>query len=815
MKQIRVSLQVAGSLALLSVTVLMLAQFLGFVPDQRRQVMSSRISICENLAVGCSLLAGGGKVDALEICLRELKARNPAVISAGLRREDGRLAAFVGEHEQLWTGTPDGRSTDAAVYVPILQGGKKWGNLEVAFQPVFAPGVLGWVDWTWMLLVIFTGAANGLVFSLYLGKVFHELNPSRVMPRRVRNAFDTLTEGLLVLDDHGRIMLANQSIAAVLGRSPESLLGASASQLLWKTQQPGTVPPWDDVAKSQTPCRGVELSVPAADGPDQIFLVNAAPILDQQGTSRGVLASFHDITRLEEKKRDLLKMFEVLRQSSDKIRDQNEELSYLATRDSLTGCFNRRSFFEKFDGLWRSPQVRPGELTCLMADIDKFKSINDNFGHSTGDEVLRKVAAALVTASGDAGIVCRYGGEEFCVLLPNCPLEQGERIAEQLRQSVADLKFSNLSVTASFGASCNSLGAESCQQLLDQADKSLYCAKRTGRNRVIRWDAVPADFESRSEVRGTPSAADLATSTDQLVPYHAVASLLSAMAYRDPETATHSARVADLCMATARGLMTAGEAYVLEIAALLHDVGKIGVPDSILLKPGPLTAEEWEIMQLHARMGVEIVKASFQNQQLVEIVRCHHAVYSGVASDPALPQKDDIPLGARIVSIADAYDAMVSDRVYRKGRPPAAAFAELRRHAGRQFDPVLVERFIEVVSNRQPVLLATLGTVNKEVALHLGLQSERLVQALDSQDLKGIHALALRLETMARQHGILPLQSAAAALQLCVADSDLPQTVQLIHDIIELSLLAQQANLAINHDMAMSSLARTQFVAGQ
>ena len=811
--KIRISIQIALSLALLSLTIVMLAPVVGLVPDQRQQLMTARISLCENLAVSCSLLAGNRQNQALEVCLRELLARNPEVLSAGLRRLDGHLATHVGEHELHWIASPDGRSTDAAVYVPILQADKKWGHLEVAFRPLFPRGWAGWIDWSWVRLVAFIGSANALVYFVYLGKVFYELDPSRVMPQRVRSALDTLTEGLLVLDDRGRIVMANQAISSVLGRDPESLLGVQASQLPLLAKET-TIPPWEDVVTSQAACRGVEMSLPAEGSPDQMFLVNAAPILDQRGVSRGVLASFHDVTQLEEKKRELLKMLEALRDSRDKIRQRNDELAYLATRDPLTACLNRRSFFEQFEVQWRSPNIKPGELSCLMVDIDKFKSINDQFGHATGDEVLKKVAASLLKAVGDTGLVCRYGGEEFCILLPHCDLAGAEQVGDRLRQRIESLPFPKLNVTASVGVSSRSLDPGSPQELLDQADKSLYCSKRSGRNCVTRWDHVPGDFDLRQEnVRGSgPPPALVAAPTEEMVPYRAVASLMSALAYRDPATASHSARVADLCVATARGLLTAGESYILEIAALLHDIGKIGVPDSILLKPGPLTTDEWEIMQMHARMGVEIVNASFRCDQLVEIVRCHHAVFAGDVSDPSMPKGQEIPLGARLVSIADAYDAMVSDRVYRKGRPPEAAFAELRRTAGRQFDPELVERFIEVVSTRQPVESAALGAVNKELALNLGLQTERLAKAIDDQDIKSIRALALHLETVARQHGLVPMQKAAEMLQASATDSDLPQMVHLIQEIIEMSLVAQQAYLTMNHDMAQASLARNRFV---
>jgi diguanylate cyclase (GGDEF)-like protein/PAS domain S-box-containing protein/putative nucleotidyltransferase with HDIG domain len=807
-KRIRISIQIAISLAMLSVSVLFLAEAIGLMPNERRATINARMAICENLAVTASIFTNRQQWDAVTISLRELKARNPDVVSAGLRRLDNSLISEVGNHAQSWTHTTERTSSLTHVYVPILQGKSRWGSLEVAFRPLATPGWPSWLDPMEWRLALFIAAANALVFLVYLGKVLYDLDPSRVMPERVRSAFDTLTEGLLVLDNEGRIVLANQAFAKALGRVPGDLLGTPASILPFPD---GAAIPWDQVRQQKNACCGMELALDHTTGFQRTFLVNAAPIEDQKGECRGVLASFADITQLEEKKQELLKMLETLRESRDKIRQQNEELAYLATRDPLTGCLNRRSFFEELERLWRLDKI--ARISCLMLDIDKFKSINDRFGHSTGDEVLKRVAKTLLESIGTSGLVCRYGGEEFCIVLDACLLEHAAEVADILRNKVAALEFPNLSVTASFGVSCGCQGAASCQALIDQADKSLYHSKNTGRNRVTRWDLLPIDFQERAPEKAKHESGPTNVAEQPQVPYHAVACLLRALAYRDPETASHSARVADLAVATARGLMTAGEAYVLEIAALLHDIGKIGVPDAILLKPGPLSNDEWTIMNLHAGIGVEIVNSSFNSEPLVQIVRFHHAFFGG--GIPGMPRGKDIPLGARIVSICDAYDAMVSNRVYRPARSPEAAFGELRRMAGTQFDPELVERFIEHVSRRLESPSDAVLPVSKELALHLGLQTERSAASLDVQDFSALRAIAAQMEATAKNHGFHSLAEAASLLQECAAENDVAQLVDLIHQVMCLSLTAQQVYLAIDHDMAKVTAARNHAVTRQ
>jgi HD-GYP domain-containing protein (c-di-GMP phosphodiesterase class II) len=237
------------------------------------------------------------------------------------------------------------------------------------------------------------------------------------------------------------------------------------------------------------------------------------------------------------------------------------------------------------------------------------------------------------------------------------------------------------------------------------------------------------------------SESDEAAATEEhqsTIPYHAVTALVSALAYRDPSTADHSRRVADLCVATARRLMPTSQSYVLEIAALLHDIGKIGVPDSILLKPGKLSEEEWHLMNSHERIGEEIVQSTFSNSQLAEVIRTYRAWFGGNSQHPQLPTGDDIPLSARILAIADAYDSMTNRTSYRDPLSPEKAFVELRRCAVRQFDPELVERFIDAVSNhgggREASASKASSEASKAAALSFGTQIERLAEVLEHQD---------------------------------------------------------------------------------
>ncbi len=542
--------------------------------------------------------------------------------------------------------------------------------------------------------------------------------------------------------------------------------------------------PWRDLAEDR-PCIGKQLKLKSANEENpRCYLVNASPVIGQDGKRRGTVASFDDVTAMEQKRAQLNEMLLDLQQSREELSKRNRELHVLATRDALTGCLNRRTFYECFDSQWRSHATNDLPLSCLMVDIDHFKSINDRFGHAMGDDVLKAMGKLLNEMCRLPNVAARYGGEEFCVLLPETTIEAAAELGEQIRQRVAQLQFENLSVTTSIGISCTKSGASDPQELMEQADKCLYVAKRSGRNQVVRWDEVPADLEI-DESKLTRAGEDAS------IPYPAVTSLVSALAYRHPDTAAHSMRVAEVAVLASRGLMNSKDAYILEIGALLHDIGKIGVPDAILLKPGPLTKEEWTVMHIHDRIGMEIVEASFANRKLIDVVRYHHATFGGNPNEPDLPRGEDIPLGARLVTISDAYDAMVSDRVYRKGRSKEEAFAELRRCAGRQFDPNLVEHFIKAVEHYRP---QKISVASKYTAMQIGLHLEKLNDAVDSQDLKAIKMLAARLEATASSSHIPEIREVAAKIGCCTnEDTEANSLLTMTRELIDLCRSTQRA----------------------
>lgn len=804
MHRLSISARLALCVAGLTISVLLLAQTLGLLPDDRAATLRGRAQLCESLASHLSILARQGQTASLQTALQAVAKSNPDVKSLAVRqRNNGQILAEVGDHLRNWQPLAKGQSTATHFSIPILDHGSEWGQLEVRFASVGQFG--GWSSRVGRFLILlgFVLVCCGVLYYLYLRNVMKHPNPQRVISGQVKMALDTMAEGLVILDGGGVIMLANSAFAETVESEPDHLLGRPLEELPWEQHQHENqiLPlPWKPTLEEAKPALGGIVHLTMEQDQRLTFLVNVSPILDPAGQNRGALVSFDDITQLEKNKLELHEMLENLRKSSDEIRRQNRELEQLATRDPLTSCYNRRSFFERFHTLWKSATRHDHPLSCVMVDVDHFKSINDNHGHSVGDEVLQRVGQVLNQTAREADIVCRYGGEEFAILLPYTDMDDAAETAERFRRGLENAQFPNLSITASLGVSAMSLGALDPQELLDQADKCLYVAKRNGRNQVVRYDNIPPDLEvDESQIARTKPAEN---ANQTAIPFQAVTALVSALAYRDVATAEHSRRVADLCVATGEGLMSLSSCYVLENAALLHDIGKIGVPDSILLKPGALTDEEWEVMRRQERIGVEIIRASFDSRELVAIVANHQAWYGGTPHASHLPTGDDIPLGARILNIVNAYDAMTSKQVYREARTPEQAFAELRRCAGKQFDPAIVERFIGVATVRQHFPTPNLSNISQETALQFGLQIESLMAALDNQDVSGLQVLADRLHEIAQKCQVSEIAEKASELAKSTQKkSDVTEVLNTANELIELCRSTQSCYIQISEDV--------------
>jgi diguanylate cyclase (GGDEF)-like protein/PAS domain S-box-containing protein len=495
-ERLRPVIRISAGLVLLTCSILVILDLVGVLPPAEGVSLGERVRICESLASDAGAALSRNDLQSVRTTLELATRRNPEILSAGLRGADRRLLLATRDHQELWKPERDDGSTATHVRVPIFREGARWATLEVRFRDPATPGLLASLrERPLVRLVAWLSVLCFVAYLLYMRRTLRHLDPSSVIPARVQAALDVMTEGILLLDDKERIVLANAAFAERLGRSPRSLLGVEASSLGWKPgdpAQPAVSWPWVEAIREGRTSTGCTIEYQTPSGESRVFLVNGSPVLDGWGRPKGAIATFDDVTTLQAKTAELEKALSLLEKSQDEVRLQNEELQVLARRDPLTGVSNRRAFLEQFSPVFSRARERRRALCCVMGDIDHFKRINDAHGHAAGDEVIRRIAEVMTSVVGSHEMVCRWGGEEFCIALPGHSLDSATAIAEQLHRKIQLPGFARVPVTASFGVASLEFGAATLIELIDQADEALYCSKRTGRNRVTRWDRIEA-----------------------------------------------------------------------------------------------------------------------------------------------------------------------------------------------------------------------------------------------------------------------------------------------------------------------------------
>lgn len=496
-------LRVSVGIALLTLTLLLTADVIfGLSTEGMRPQLTARKHLAETLAVQYSELASRQDYSAMESAMSLLVERNPEILSTAVRRIGGVLLAEAGDHRRHWRGAPPVDSSESHARVPIFDGESRWGTLEVRFTSLAQGSFSGLLQSAWVKVLGFVGVLGSIAYFFYMRRTLRHLDPTAVIPARVKAAFDVLAEGVAFVDSDERIVLANKTFAELSGRSPEQLMGLSLSSLGWTNLVPGGPPPWVNSLLTGTVQSGSAMVIENDACGRREFMVNAAPVLDDGKQARGAIVTFDDVTELERKKQELEEVVAELRQSRDHVRRQNEKLEILATRDGLTNCLNRRSFVEILQREVDRARRDATALSCIMLDIDHFKSVNDTFGHSVGDAAIRFVAGLASEITRGFDIVCRYGGEEFCVLLPSADLDTAFGVGERIREAIMTKSAASLpelqgrTLTVSLGVSVLAAGLEDPMDLVDQADGALYVSKTSGRNRTSIAGADHADSAS-------------------------------------------------------------------------------------------------------------------------------------------------------------------------------------------------------------------------------------------------------------------------------------------------------------------------------
>jgi diguanylate cyclase (GGDEF)-like protein/putative nucleotidyltransferase with HDIG domain len=374
------------------------------------------------------------------------------------------------------------------------------------------------------------------------------------------------------------------------------------------------------------------------------------------------------------------------------LQTAHDELAALATSDPLTGIPNHRAVNTFLDLELERSRRYSRSFALLFIDIDHFKALNDGYGHATGDAALKEFAFIVSSCLRTVDVVGRWGGEEFVAILPEMSDGDALAVAERIRATVAQRAFAaapGAHITCSIGVAHYPTDATERSALIELADRAMYTAKHLGRNQVLAASTDAADLRDAPMERGSRQA-------DGLV--DVVEALAALVDTRDQYTDKHSIDVASTSMQLAIALgCDADEAHAIALAARLHDVGKVAIADAILNKPGRLTDEEWDLMRQHPNVGADVIRRIPSLRKVAPIVAGHHEHWDG-GGYPGHLAGDSIPVGARIIAVADAYSAMISSRPYREARDHEAAMAELRRCAGTQFDPAIIAAFEALVT---------------------------------------------------------------------------------------------------------------------
>jgi diguanylate cyclase (GGDEF)-like protein/PAS domain S-box-containing protein/putative nucleotidyltransferase with HDIG domain len=503
--------------------------------------------------------------------------------------------------------------------------------------------------------------------------VFRDISDRRRAEEELRRQRDysaallaALQDGLTLIAPDGTLTEVNERFCAMTGFGREELVGTTPPYPYWPEADPVRIQA-SFARIREAGGREFELVFTRRDGERFPALVTSAPLRGDEGQVTGFVGTVKDIS---ERKR------------------VEAELAALAATDHLTGLANHRTFQDRLTAEV-SRALRYGRsLSLVVFDLDYFKQVNDRYGHQVGDVVLKEVARRLDGQARSSDLVARVGGEEFAWILPECGGLDAWTAAEHAREVVGGSPIEPVGRVTVSGGVCDLVEGRDASDLCRLADGALYWAKAHGRDVIFRYSP---------EVVEVLSAQERADRLERFQSLSAIRVLARGIDSRDPSTRQHSERVAELAVGLATELGWPPErAGQLREAGLVHDVGKIGVPDRVLFNPGRLSPAEFERIKEHAATGAEMLRGLFSDEQ-VAWVRHHHERYDGEGYPDRLAG-ESIEDGARILAVAEVWDAMVTAHSYSAPRSPADALAECRAQAGRQFCPRVVAALERLVA---------------------------------------------------------------------------------------------------------------------
>jgi diguanylate cyclase (GGDEF)-like protein/PAS domain S-box-containing protein len=441
------------------------------------------------------------------------------------------------------------------------------------------------------------------------------------------------------LTSEGRIEYANQTAFRKLGYEKDELIGLAIKKVVESNNYIEREKYWDKLKKFKS--LNYELNYKAKD--NKTFPVEITSQYFKYEDKEYEFIFSNDITERVEKEK---------------------EINYLAYKDLLTDLYNRK-FFEA--ELKRLDTKRQLPLSIIMADLNGLKIINDSYGQKMGDKLLIKTAKILKKVLRNEDVLARYGGDEFTILLPQTTKETAQKIVERIKSKSEEQNQYKIALSISLGAATKDLASQKISEILKVAEDKMYQNKlsesRSGKSKIVQG-------------------------------------LLNTLNAKSSETKEHAVRMAKLASDFGRKLnLSNSEINRLSLLATLHDIGKTSISEAILTKPGKLTKDEWEIMKKHSEQGYKIASASEEFALVADEILSHHEHWDGKGYPNGL-KGEKIPYLARIISIIDAYDVMTNERPYSRAISEEKALEEIENCAAAQFDPVLAEKFVELIKSK-------------------------------------------------------------------------------------------------------------------
>lgn len=518
-------------------------------------------------------------------------------------------------------------------------------------------GLLKWQRWG----LIISGSVLLLLMIVYLRELIKgkQMLIAEIKHRRsVENSLwqekkllsvtlQSIGDGVIAVDKKSRVMLINRVAEDLTGWQRTEAEGKPLKQV-FNIINEGTCEPCENPAAKVLETGTItglanHTALISKEGQKYSIADSAAPIKDDNGEVFGVVLAFRDVT--EEKKKE-------------------DEIIRLSYQDPLTGLHNRR-YFEK--ALGRLDFIDNLPVSVIVGDVNGLKMTNDIFGHEAGDSLLRRLARILTESCRKEDVIARWGGDEFIILLPHTEIKEAEKICERIKKRCDESQEGPMQVSISLGYAVKQNEDESIWQVQKEAEDWMY------RNKLLKSKSF------RNSV---------------------IASLKATLFEKSMETEEHAERLKLMGVKIGQAMgLSSLQLDELELLAMLHDIGKIAIKESILSKPGKLSENEWEEMKRHSEIGYRIAQATPELSKIADYILCHHEWWDGKGYPQGLKGKE-IPLLSRILSIVDAYDAMTSDRTYRKALSREDAINELKKYAGLQFDPELVKVFIDLINGQ-------------------------------------------------------------------------------------------------------------------